>query len=152
MHCVSVLSNLHQIFGTWLCRDLVPFSHESVTEVRRWCWVIKPGWGQDSVQTSQVLPHQTGKTVSLWGWLSALSCWNSKRLSTNVWSTLLSKIWIYNLKLKISLWGWIFQSSEGSDLCPLNHEHPVKTRLGAELQCLFIPKKVENCLVFVLPI
>ncbi len=30
------------------------------------------GWGQSSVQASQVLPHQTHRTMSLW------SCWNRK--------------------------------------------------------------------------
>ena len=33
---------------------------------------VLSGWGQDSVQASQVLPHQTGSSMSLWTLLCAL--------------------------------------------------------------------------------
>lgn len=33
---------------------------------------VLSGWGQDSVQASQVLPHQTRSSMSLWPWLCAL--------------------------------------------------------------------------------
>ena len=33
---------------------------------------VLSGWGQDSVQASQVLPHQTGSSMSLWTSLCAL--------------------------------------------------------------------------------
>lgn len=34
------------------CRDLLPFSHRSVSEVRHWCWLIMTGWvaGRGSTQ------------------------------------------------------------------------------------------------------
>lgn len=44
------------------------------------------GWGQGSVQVSQLLPHQTLKTFSFWTLLcarGALSCWNRKGFSSN---------------------------------------------------------------------
>lgn len=37
-------------------------SISEISEVQHWCWVMKSG----SVQTSQVLPQQTGKNISLW--------------------------------------------------------------------------------------
>ena len=65
--------------------DLPPFSHRCISEVGRWCWVLRPGsqsafqfipkvrlgWGQGSVQTSQVLPHKSWQTISVWTSLCA---------------------------------------------------------------------------------
>ncbi len=65
------------------CRDLLPLRHKSISEVQRWrwqsglphsrclsltqrCWW---GWGQSSVQTSRILPHQIGRTIYLRTWL-----------------------------------------------------------------------------------
>lgn len=54
------------------CRNLLPFKHKSISVVYHRRWVLRPGsqsamegWGKCSVQDSQVLPHQTGKTSSL---------------------------------------------------------------------------------------
>ncbi len=33
---------LHKIVESG-CRDLLPFSHKSISEVQHWCWVLKPG-------------------------------------------------------------------------------------------------------------
>ncbi len=62
------------------CRDLLSEVQHLRWGEETWLTVGVPvhpkgvgwGWGQGSVQASQVLPHQTGKTISLWTWLYAL--------------------------------------------------------------------------------
>ena len=81
------------------CRDLLPFSHKSISEVGHWCWVIRPDshsafqfiprvfdrvhWGHGSVQASQVLQHQSQQNISVFTCTGALWCWNGKGPSPN---------------------------------------------------------------------
>ena len=56
----------------------------SGTDVGRKAWLavpalihpkgVLPGWGQDSLQASQVLPPQTHSSMSLWTFLCAMAC------------------------------------------------------------------------------
>ncbi len=64
-------------------RDLLPFSHKSICEVRHWCWAIRPGSFQfipkvfDGVEVRALcrpvkfFHNQTGKKISLQTWLCA---------------------------------------------------------------------------------
>ena len=43
----GILSVYHNIHWPRInrCRDLLPFSHKSISEVGHWCWAIRPGFG-----------------------------------------------------------------------------------------------------------
>ena len=77
IHWHTILS---KVFGNFW-----PFFQKHICEFRHWCWRRRPamqslihpkgvlsGWSQDSVQASQVLPHQTCSSMSLWTLLCAL--------------------------------------------------------------------------------
>lgn len=65
------------------CRDLIPFSNESITEVQHsmlgGVWLVMVPVLSDGVEVS-VQASQTGKTFSSWSWL----CARGHRLLMNI--------------------------------------------------------------------
>ena len=73
------------LLGRHCCGDVLPFSHKRISEVGHWCWAFRPGsqsvfqfipgvqwgWGQGSVQVSQVIPHRSRQAISVWTSLCA---------------------------------------------------------------------------------
>lgn len=72
------------------CRDLLSFSHKSISGVGHWCWTIRPGsqsvfqfipkvlngrgWGQGSAPASQVPPHQTENLFFIFFFMDLALC------------------------------------------------------------------------------
>ncbi len=93
------LGKLSERFWNLGCRDLLPFSHVSISEVMRW-WRMKVWltsgvpvhpkslwfvlrWGL-SMQASQIIPHQSQKAISLRVSFCALGQCSVETVATNL--------------------------------------------------------------------
>ena len=85
---------------------------------------VLSGWGQDSVQASPVLPHQTGSSMSVWTLLCAQSCWNRKGPSPNCFhkagSMKLSKVSCYAEAFRVP-----FTRTKGPSPAPEKQPHSI---------------------------
>ena len=118
------------------CWNLLPYRHKSISEVRHWCWAIRPG----SQSAFQFIPNvfnglrsgccagqSSSSTPTLRNDFSmdlalctgALSCWNRKQPSSNccqkVGSTELSRMSLYPVALRFPFTGtkgaWTMKNS-----------------------------------------